>query len=511
MADGGLSLSASFHRAEGGKEQERGFRTCPQHVAEKLTLYSARARCFGCVKCFQEGVLRGHQGQSLQRAHEEVKEKLLRQHGTLLQHSRTYKENQQVTGAADSLIQQERAAVEEAVKRGVESVKGDLALKTAELSRAVEEWRQTKLSAANAASTPLVRGIESIDQEIAQLKGWCDEDDETLLQTFYGMSPQGRVSDGEEECKEALVPCQNKAVPRLECSQAMRSCAHMNFAGLDDDDCDDPSEAPFGTSGGGLRRDMTDAAELDRVAVIALGNAEADKLSPHDRRLFWKHRVTLRDKKKALLKLLKCVQWDKERHVKQLLELVPQWVDVDAEDALEMLGASYMYGPIRALAVRSLSSMPDGELACILMPLTMALRYDVPNEPHLAALLVRRSLLNHTIAVALYWYLNVERSAGGRHVKLYTDLQMQLLAELQQSEQQQAGGVGAGPKLHELLRRQEQFVAAVHGLAKEAKRYKETRPKQIERLMAVLGDGGAYAHLARCLRPTLDTLDTQHE
>ena len=52
------------------------------------------------------------------------------------------------------------------------------------------------------------------------------------------------------------------------------------------------------------------------------------------RRLFWRHRVILTDKKKALLKLLKCTQWDKERQVRQLLELVPQWVDVDAEDAL---------------------------------------------------------------------------------------------------------------------------------------------------------------------------------
>ena len=47
-----------------------------------------------------------------------------------------------------------------------------------------------------------------------------------------------------------------------------------------------------------------------------------------------------------------------------------------------MLGASYMYGPIRALAVRSLSTMPDGELACLLMPLAMALRYDLPNEAY---------------------------------------------------------------------------------------------------------------------------------
>ena len=110
-----LSLSASFHRAEGEKEREehqrqskeveaKGFRTCPQHSSEKLTLYAARARCFGCVKCFQEGVLNGQKGQSLQRAQEEVKEKLVRQHATLLQQSRSVKENAQVTTAAETLI-----------------------------------------------------------------------------------------------------------------------------------------------------------------------------------------------------------------------------------------------------------------------------------------------------------------------------------------------------------------------------------------------------------------------
>ena len=378
----GLSLSASFHRAEGEKE-ERGFRTCPQHVAEKLTLYSARARCFGCVKCFQEGVLRGHQGQSLQRAHEEVKEKILRQHGALLQHSRAYKENQQVTGAADSLIEQERSAVHAAVQCGVESVKQDLGLKTAALSQAVEEWRQTKLSTVEAASVPLLHGIESIDKEMAQLKGWYEDDDETLLQTFYSMTMHGEVGDGEKERRVALVPCQDRSLPRLDCSQALRSCGHMNFAGHDDDDNDDPSEGL--SSSGGPRRDTSDVAELDRVAVLALGNTEADKLSPHDRRLLWKHRVTLRDKKKALLKLLKCVQWDKERHVKQLLELVPQWVDVGAEDALEMLGASYMYGPIRALAVRSIASMPGQGAKRALQKSRMTLKRDLLTCSHARA------------------------------------------------------------------------------------------------------------------------------
>ena len=41
------------------------------------------------------------------------------------------------------------------------------------------------------------------------------------------------------------------------------------------------------------------------------------------------------------------------RQVRQLLELVPRWVNAPVEDALEMLGQHFMHAPIRALAVTS--------------------------------------------------------------------------------------------------------------------------------------------------------------
>ena len=347
----GLSLSASFHRTEryddekeredprtssresdarredqrvSGRESEarraensRGqqhsaFRACTQHRVEKLTLYSSRARCFGCVKCFQEGVLRGHQGQSLQRAQEETKEKLVRQHGILLKQSRTIKENQQVCSAASGLIEQESSSVQCTVKRAVESVKADLQLKSAALAHAVEQWRETKLREADAVAEPLQADIENIDNEVAQLKSWCGEDDDTFLQTFFN-TKLADVSTGEDTCKAALAKSESKQLPRIETSHALKSCAAMSFA---DEDYEEGAYGSMGTGGlAGPRRDMSDAAELDRVAVIALGNTEMDKLTPQDRRLFWKHRVTLTDKKKALLKLLKCAQWDKERQV----------------------------------------------------------------------------------------------------------------------------------------------------------------------------------------------------
>ena len=41
-------------------------RLCRLHDWEKLTVYSLKSKSFGCIRCFQEGPLKGHHGLSLQ-------------------------------------------------------------------------------------------------------------------------------------------------------------------------------------------------------------------------------------------------------------------------------------------------------------------------------------------------------------------------------------------------------------------------------------------------------------
>ena len=338
---------------------------------------------------------------------------------------------------------------------------------------------------------------------------------------WYGGGSAGSARRGDAEATRLVARVETRVdkviadwrvLPRIEAAAAVRACAALSFNGGTAEsapgvDIGTPHASwrerdGRGEGGAAVRPGdyMTDAMELDRVAVIALGNTEMSMLSPNDRRLFWKHRVTLTDNKRALLKLLKCAQWDQERQVRQLLELVPRWVDAPVEDALEMLGANFMHAPIRALAVRSLRGTPDAELLCYLMPLTMALRYDVSDEPHLADFLLERALANGEVAIALHWYLTTERSSGGQHVQLYTGMMARLMGALQEQQTVLREGE-AGAQVHEIIRRQESFVAAVGGLMAEAKRYKEPRPKQIERLMAVLADGGAYSHLTSLATP----------
>lgn len=264
-----------------------------------------------------------------------------------------------------------------------------------------------------------------------------------------------------------------------------------------------PPESEREKGGGGgehVGHHVTDAMELDRVSLIAMSTGDVAELSGEDRRLLWKHRVTLVQNKRALLKLLKCASWDNERQVRQLLELVPHWVDVPPEDALHLLGSSYRLAPIRALAVRSLQPVSDAELKCWLMPLSMALRYDSLPDSLLANFLFRRALNSSDIAIALYWYLTVEKSCEGPHSALYKGLLEQLVRELTANH---ATMPGNNLKIFEVLRRQESFISAIQGLIAESKRYakSETRPKQIERLMAILAPGGTYAHLSRLSTP----------
>ena len=125
---------------------------------------------------------------------------------------------------------------------------------------------------------------------------------------------------------------------------------------------------------------------LERVDKIAKGYLPVKDLTEADKRLLWRYRKRLPRFSRGLLPLFHATRWDVEAHVRQVLELVPTWVDLETEDALELLGSNYSVVPIRNLAIRSLEKISDAELLCFLMPLSVALRYDVVDDsPSVAA------------------------------------------------------------------------------------------------------------------------------
>ncbi|CAF1247836.1 unnamed protein product [Adineta steineri] len=125
-----------------------------------------------------------------------------------------------------------------------------------------------------------------------------------------------------------------------------------------------------------LDKDLKPTSEQrDRLMQI-LAYPPGQFLSIEEQDLVWKFRFFLSQHKKALAKFLQCVHWDKEEEVKQALDLLQQWVTMDTEDALELLGPSYHHPKVRSYAVSRLRQAPDDDLLLYLLQLVQALRYE---------------------------------------------------------------------------------------------------------------------------------------
>jgi len=66
----------------------------------------------------------------------------------------------------------------------------------------------------------------------------------------------------------------------------------------------------------------------------------------------------------ALTKFLKSVVWNDPAEAKQAVDLLPAWVDIDTDDALELLGSSFENREVRSYAVAQLRSANDDVRAC---------------------------------------------------------------------------------------------------------------------------------------------------
>ncbi len=74
----------------------------------------------------------------------------------------------------------------------------------------------------------------------------------------------------------------------------------------------------------------------------------------------WKFRFYLTRDKKGLTKFLKSVTWRDPSEVKQAVEeLLPQWTEIDIDDALELFGPGTVDSRVRAFAVKQISRADD--------------------------------------------------------------------------------------------------------------------------------------------------------
>jgi phosphatidylinositol 3-kinase len=137
--------------------------------------------------------------------------------------------------------------------------------------------------------------------------------------------------------------------------------------------------------------------------------------------LLWRFRFSLVDNRRALTKFLLAVDWTVESEVVQAAELLEQWrrrSPIEVTDALKLLGkqVAYQTNLVRAYAIDTLASAPDGELSLYLLQLVQALKFENIQETganqvasstspvsSLATFLVNRAAKNMELANHLYW------------------------------------------------------------------------------------------------------------
>ncbi|KAL0579966.1 Phosphatidylinositol (PI) 3-kinase [Marasmius crinis-equi] len=238
------------------------------------------------------------------------------------------------------------------------------------------------------------------------------------------------------------------------------------------------------------------AKDRDFITQI-LAYSPSHALTSEEKDLIWKFRFYLARERKgqSLTKFLKAVTWRDPSEVKQAVEeLLPQWSEINVDDALELLGPGTVDSRVRAFAVRQLARADDDDLRLYLLQLVQALKFESAatvqkssraisyDDSGLADFLIERGVRNRILGNRLYWYLIVEVELEEDKVvsKMYGRVVFKFMQKILESEN--------GSDRRELLRRQGQLVETLAKRARELRTSKDPRPKKIEKLRSVLSE-----------------------
>ena len=88
--------------------------------------------------------------------------------------------------------------------------------------------------------------------------------------------------------------------------------------------------------------------------------------------------------------------------------MLPIWVEIDVDDALELLSPTFRNSSVQQHAVNQLQSADDEELMLYLLQLVQALKFGVgTTDSPLCHFLVSRSLNDPILGNRFYWFLKV--------------------------------------------------------------------------------------------------------
>ncbi|KIP11047.1 hypothetical protein PHLGIDRAFT_100348 [Phlebiopsis gigantea 11061_1 CR5-6] len=245
-------------------------------------------------------------------------------------------------------------------------------------------------------------------------------------------------------------------------------------------------------------RELKPNAKIRDELNEILNYAPSQPLTSEEKDLIWKFRFYLTRDKRGLTKFLKSVTWRDPSEVKQAVEeLLPQWTEIDVDDALELLGPNTVDSRVRAYAVKQLSRADDDELLLYLLQLVQALKFESTasdqrsarstssaisyDDSGLADFLIGRAIRNHLLGNRFHWYLMVEVQLEDRIMaKMYGRVVFKFMNKILESEN--------GMERRDLMKRQGELIETLAKRARELRTNKDPRPKKIEKLRTFLGD-----------------------
>lgn len=61
--------------------------------------------------------------------------------------------------------------------------------------------------------------------------------------------------------------------------------------------------------------------------------------------LIWRYRYSIKKNRKAIIKFLLSVKWDREREQQEAMNLLTEWDTIELEQALALLGGFFSLNP----------------------------------------------------------------------------------------------------------------------------------------------------------------------
>ena len=242
---------------------------------------------------------------------------------------------------------------------------------------------------------------------------------------------------------------------------------------------------------GVLDRDLRPNAKIRDELNTIMAYGPTQVLNGEEKDLIWKFRHHLTREKRALTKFIKSVAWHDQNEVRQAIQILPKWTEIEVDDALELLGPTFDNPAVRTYAVDRLRKADDDELLMYLLQLVQALKFekldgDATQDSSLASFLIARATNNFVLGNYLHWYLMVECDDQSPHQardyrRLFARVEFDFMAKLMDSP--------GGPEKRKQLLRQAEMITVLSRLSNElTKLGSNNRPKMVEHVKRFLAD-----------------------